>query len=169
MHALFQGVQPVFTNSMHKTTTEPGTQHPGPGGGHEPGRTVEEGSGTRYNIRSFRNPAYELCREVIFDTESTGLMKLEKDVAHFIVQSYSESDWTFVERGASCAAQSTTNTTLIMARGSYPFGVIQITGQRGVHGTTGPSSELRTTMEARGNTHPEYSAASLVSMWLRMG
>jgi hypothetical protein len=93
MHALFQGDNPLSTKSMHKTTaTEAATRHPIAKDGYEPGRTVEEGSGTRYRIRTFLDADDLLCREVIFDTESRGVMKLEKDLARFIVQSYSETD-----------------------------------------------------------------------------
>jgi hypothetical protein len=56
--------------------------------------TREEGSGTSYFIRSFVDPANEsrLCRDVTFDTQTRGLIKLEDNLALFILQSYSNSD-----------------------------------------------------------------------------
>jgi hypothetical protein len=84
MHGLFAGDHPGITPSVEK----------GGQTGMHAGRTVEEGSGTRYHIRTFRNPQKnnEVCREVCFDTASPGRMVLEKNLARFIVQSYSNSD-----------------------------------------------------------------------------
>lgn len=101
VHALFQGGdQPGLSTGVEKTA-DIGMQQPVLGSNCEP-RTVEEGSGTRYHIKSFRSPDddNELCREVFFDTQSTGTMKLEKDMARFIVQSYSKSDLNI--RGEGC-------------------------------------------------------------------
>ena len=57
-------------------------------------RTVEEGSGTTYCIRSFRDPKRDnkLVRQVQFNTQSTGRMALEKNLDRFILQSYSDTD-----------------------------------------------------------------------------
>jgi hypothetical protein len=56
--------------------------------------TREEGRGTTYVIRSFRNPDDDnrLCCEVIFDTRTTAPIKLEDNLALFILQSYEETD-----------------------------------------------------------------------------
>ena len=94
MHALFQEDQPAVSNGIGETkATEMGVQIPYLGSDHEPS-TVEEGSGTRYHIRSYRSPEHnnEIRREVCFNTQSRGPMKLEQHVARFIVQHYSDTD-----------------------------------------------------------------------------
>ena len=60
-------------------------------------QTREEGSGTRYNIRCFRDPENQLCRQVLFHTQTRGIMKLEDNLAHFIVQAYSEPGYSDVD------------------------------------------------------------------------
>ena len=56
--------------------------------------TREVGSGTTYYVRSFLDPSNErqLCRDVFFDTETTGLIDLEENLSLFILQTYMESD-----------------------------------------------------------------------------
>jgi hypothetical protein len=56
-------------------------------------RTREVGSGTSFFIRSFLDPTNEnqLCRDVFFDTETSGVIALEDNLDLFILQSYSAS------------------------------------------------------------------------------
>jgi hypothetical protein len=56
--------------------------------------TREVGCGTTYVIRSFCNPDNDnrLCCEAIFDTKTTKLIKLQDNLAVFILQSYESSD-----------------------------------------------------------------------------
>ena len=56
--------------------------------------TREVGRGTTYVIRSFREPDNDirLCCEVIFDTQTTAPIKLEDNLALFILQSYENTD-----------------------------------------------------------------------------
>jgi hypothetical protein len=56
--------------------------------------TREEGLGTTYVIRSFRNPDDDnrLCCEVIFDNQTTEPIKLEDNLALFILQGYEYTD-----------------------------------------------------------------------------
>ena len=69
-------------------------------------QTREEGSGTRTNISCFCNPNDDennLCRQVFFHTQTCGIMKLEDNLAHFIVQHYSDSgDSDFDANGEGC-------------------------------------------------------------------
>jgi len=63
--------------------------------------TIEEGSGTRYCIRCFRDPheSNRLRREVIFHTQTRGPMDLESNLSLFIFQSYRETDFDENEEG----------------------------------------------------------------------
>jgi hypothetical protein len=56
--------------------------------------TREEGRGTTYVIKSFRDPDDDnrLCREVTFDTRTTAPIKLEDNLALFILQNYENTD-----------------------------------------------------------------------------
>ena len=56
--------------------------------------TKEVGRGTRYHIRSFRNPTqnHRLVREVFFTTQTREPINLEENLALFILQMYSETD-----------------------------------------------------------------------------
>jgi hypothetical protein len=56
--------------------------------------TREEGRGTTYVIMFFRNPDDDnrLCCEVMFDTRTTAPIKLEDNLALFILQSYENTD-----------------------------------------------------------------------------
>ena len=57
-------------------------------------RIVEEGRGTRYHIRSFRNPDddEQLSFRVGWNTQTRGQISLEDNIALFILQNYGESD-----------------------------------------------------------------------------
>ena len=56
--------------------------------------TREVGSGTTYYIRSFVDPTNDnkLCRDVLFDTQTRGVLEVKDNLALFILQSYSASD-----------------------------------------------------------------------------
>ena len=55
--------------------------------------TMEEGCGTMYSIRSFRNPQNDdaLFREVIFDTRTRAAIQLKDNLSMFILQHYGSS------------------------------------------------------------------------------
>ena len=79
MHALLTGVN---DGKSIPNTSSPSTA------------TKEVGRGTRYHIRSFRDPnqEYRLVREVIFMTQTRAPINLEQNLAFFILQTYSETD-----------------------------------------------------------------------------
>jgi hypothetical protein len=88
MHAMFKEKPELNTSSQdtsHGRLAADNTQDP---------PTSESGSGTSYYIRSFVDPMNDnqLCRDVTFDTQTRGLIKLEDNLALFILQSYSDSD-----------------------------------------------------------------------------
>jgi hypothetical protein len=56
--------------------------------------TSEVGSGTSYYVRSFVDPwdDNQLCRDVVYDTQTLGVINLEENLDLFILQTYSDSD-----------------------------------------------------------------------------
>jgi hypothetical protein len=52
-------------------------------------KTIERGTGTRYDVRAFiEKKTRQFCRQVVFHTQTTGPMKLENNLALFILQTY---------------------------------------------------------------------------------
>ncbi len=97
MHGLFHRDQPAggFTgNNIQDFGT-------GEGDKQEP-RPVEEGSGTRHYIRSFRDPKddNQVLHKVGFHTQTKGPINLEQNIALFILHIYCKSDLDI--RGEGC-------------------------------------------------------------------
>jgi hypothetical protein len=70
-------------------------------------------------------------------------MVLEKNLARFIFQSYSDSDLDINGEGCIRCCTEYHKFDLMMVRGSFPFAVTQITDQWDISGMTEPSSGQR--------------------------
>jgi hypothetical protein len=92
MHAFFQGGGHGTTINIDKAAESLENELHDVNSKNVPTREV--GRGTTYVIRSFHDPDDDnrLCCEVIFDTQTTAPIKLEENLALFILQSYDNMD-----------------------------------------------------------------------------
>jgi hypothetical protein len=100
LHALFEDEAPN-ASAANKPVESPGEEKDEP-------QTREEGSGTRYQIKCFRDLANdnELCLQVLFNTQTRGNISLEDNLARFIMQNYSDTDFdSNGEGGVDCCTE----------------------------------------------------------------